>query len=64
MRARPYKQSTGTAHPEPVSNEYTAEALALQAARRPARTPAKTVAPTPMLPRVAKPHRPKRRQDK
>ena len=36
MKARPFKQDTGTAHPKPVTNEYVKEALAKQAASRPA----------------------------
>ena len=54
MRARPFKQSSGTAHPTPVTNEYVAEALAKQAARRPPQTPPKAMPLTPTLPRVRK----------
>ena len=54
MRGRPFKQSSGTAHPEPVRNDYVAEALAKQAASRPAKTPPKAMPVTPTLPRVRK----------
>ena len=35
MKAKPFKQSTGTAFPEPVTNDLVAEALAKQAAKPP-----------------------------
>lgn len=60
MKARPFKQDTGTAHPRPVTNEYVREALAKQAAKRPAKTPARLMPVTPALPRVPKPHKHKR----
>jgi hypothetical protein len=60
MKAKPFKQSTGTAFPEPVTNEFVAEALAKQAARRPAKTPPKAMPVTPTLPRVPKPHKRRR----
>lgn len=62
MKARPYKQATSTAFPPAVTNEYVAEALAKQAARRPAKTPPKAMPVTPTLPRVPKPY--KRRRPK
>ena len=52
MRGRPYKQSTRSAHPEPVKNDYVSEALAKQAASRPPKTPPKAMPVTPKLPRV------------
>ena len=60
MRAKPFKQHTGTAHPRPVTNEYVKEALEKQAASRPAKTPPKLMPVTPSLPRVPKPHKHKR----
>ena len=56
MRARPYKQSTSTAFPAPVMNEFVSEALAKQAALRPPKAPPKELPQTPTLPRVPKPH--------
>jgi hypothetical protein len=56
MRARPFKQSSATAHPAPVTNEFVAEALARQAALRPPKAPPKELPVTPTLPRVPKPH--------
>ena len=61
MRARPYKQSTATAFPEPVTNEFVTEALARQAALRPAKTPPNEMPVTPTLPRVPKPRGRRRR---
>jgi hypothetical protein len=60
MKARPFKQSTSTAFPTPVSNEFVQEALAKQAAKRPAKTPPKPMPVTPTLPRVPKPHKRRR----
>ena len=60
MRARPFKQSTATAHPPMAWNDEVAEALAKQAARKPAKTPPKEMPITPTLPRVPKPHKRKR----
>ena len=60
MKAKPFKQSTGTAFPEPVSNEFVAEALAKHAARRPPKTPPKAMPVTPTLPRQPKPHKRRR----
>ena len=60
MKARPFKQATTTAHPPMVNNEYVAEALAKQAARRPPKTPPNEIPVTPTLPRVPKPHRRRR----
>ena len=54
MKGKFFKQSTGTAHPNPVTNDYVAEALAKQAARRPPSTPPKAMPVTPKLPRVRK----------
>ena len=56
MKARPFKQSTGTAHPEPVTNEFVREALANQARNRPAK-PTMSLPARPPLPRVPKPKR-------
>ena len=64
MRARPFKQSSASAHPEPVMNEYVREALEKQAARRPPKTPPRELSVTPTLPRVPKPHRNKRPRSK
>lgn len=65
MRARPFKQSSATAFPAPVVNEYVSEALAKQAAQRAPKTPPKEMPVTPTLPRVPKPHgRRRRRLDK
>jgi hypothetical protein len=64
MKARPFKQSSGTAHPPPVMNEYVREALEKQAASRPPKTPPKPLSVTPTLPRVPKPHRRKRARPK
>jgi hypothetical protein len=60
MKARPFKQSTTSAHPPAVTNEYVAEALAKQAARRPRQTPPRAMPVTPTLPRVPKPHKRRR----
>lgn len=60
MKAKPFKQSTTTAHPPMVTNAYVTEALAKQAASRPAKTPPKAMPVTPTLPRVPKPHRRRR----
>ena len=60
MKARPFKQSTGTAHPPMVHNEIVEEALKQHAAKRPAKTPPKIMPVTPTLPRVPKPHKFKR----
>ena len=57
MKAKPFKQSTGTAFPEPTTNEIVSEALAKQAASRPAKKPPKAMPVTPTLPRQPKPHR-------
>ena len=57
MKAKPFKQSTGTAFPEPRTNEIVSEALAKQAARRPAKSPPKAMPVTPTLPRQPKPHK-------
>ena len=54
MKARPFKQSTGTAHPEPVYNDVVGEALAAQARNRPARPPM-VIAPSAPLPKIPKP---------
>ena len=62
MRARPFKQSTTTAHPPMVSNEYVEEALAKKAALQPPKTPPNVMPVTPTLPRVPKPY--KRRRPK
>lgn len=61
MRGKPYKQTTATAYPPPVMNEFVAEALAKQAATRPAKGPAKEMPVTPTLPRVPKPRGRRRR---
>lgn len=60
MRGKFFKQATGTAHPEPVKNDYVAEALAKQAAARPAKTPPRAMPVTPTLPRVRKNKRPRK----
>jgi hypothetical protein len=60
MRARQFKQSTTTAHPEMVSNSYVTEALAKQAASRPAKTAAKVMPITPTLKKVPRLHRQRR----
>jgi hypothetical protein len=60
MRARQFKQSTTTAHPEMVSNSYVAEALAKQAATRPVKTPPKVMPITPTLKKVPRLHRRRR----
>ena len=60
MKAKPFKQSTATAHPPAVTNSYVTEALAKQAASRPAKTPPNAMPVTPTLPRVPKPHRRRR----
>lgn len=57
MRGRPFKQTTSTAFPPMVSNDYVSEALAKQAASRPAKTPPKLMPITPTLPKVPKRHR-------
>jgi hypothetical protein len=57
MKAKPYKQSTGTAFPEPVTNEIVSEALAKQAANRPKKSPPKAMPVTPTLPRQPKPRK-------
>ena len=57
MKAKPFKQSTGTAFPEPVTNEIVSEALAKQAAKRPAKSPPKAMPVTPTLPRQPKPRK-------
>jgi hypothetical protein len=54
VRGKHFKQSSSTAHPTPVTNDYVAEALAKQAARRPPQTPPKAMPVTPTLPRVRK----------
>jgi hypothetical protein len=54
VRGKFFKQSSSTAHPNPVTNDYVAEALAKQAASRPAKTPPKAMPVTPTLPRVRK----------
>jgi hypothetical protein len=56
MKARPFKQSTTTAHPEPVTNEIVREALAQQARNRPPK-PTMSLPLRPPLPRQPKPHR-------
>lgn len=57
MRAKPFKQSSATAFPEPQTNEIVAEALARKAARKPAPTPPKELAVPPTLPKVRRPLR-------
>jgi hypothetical protein len=57
MKARPFKQSSDTAHPPMVTNSEVREALAKQAASRPPKTPPKEMPITPTLPRVPKPHK-------
>ena len=54
MRGKPFKQATTTAHPQAVTNEYVAEALAKQAASRPPKAPPRAMPVTPTLPRVRK----------
>jgi hypothetical protein len=60
MRAKPFKQETTTAYPNPVTNTYVTEALMKQAANRPAKTAPKAMPVTPTLPKVRRPHRRKR----
>ena len=57
MKGKFFKQATSTAHPEPVKNDYVAEALAKQAASRPAKTPPRAMPVTPTLPRVRSKHK-------
>ena len=54
VRGKPFKQTTTTAHPPAVTNDYVAEALAKQAASRPAKSPPNAMPVTPTLPRVRK----------
>jgi len=54
MKSRSFKQSTATAHPEPVYNDLVGEALAIQARNRPAKPPM-VIAPSPQLPKIPKP---------
>jgi hypothetical protein len=62
VKGKFFKQTTSTAHPEPVRNDYVAEALAKQAASRPPKTPPKAMPVTPTLPRVRKSKRPRKPQ--
>jgi hypothetical protein len=64
MKARPFKQSSSTAHPPMVHNEIVEEALRHQAAKRPAKTPPRIMPVTPTLPKVSKPHKFKRSSGK
>jgi hypothetical protein len=61
MKARPFKQSTGTAHPEPIYNDHVGEALELQARNRPPKPPV-VLGPPPKLPRIPKPQRRKHKK--
>lgn len=61
MRGMNYTRATDTPSTAGSTSSYVAEALAKQAALRPARTPPKQLELTPVLPRMHKPGRKRRK---
>lgn len=61
MRGTPYTRASRPSKTEDASNSYIAEALAIQASKRPPRTPPKAMPVTPTLPKVVKGRRRRRK---
>jgi hypothetical protein len=61
MRGIPYTKASRPSSTQVPSNAYIAEALAIQASKRPPRSPPKAMPITPTLPKVGKGRRRRRK---